>query len=238
MKTCNVQAATRGRVIAVACVVLSAAGAASADTIVDCAYDGYVAMGGMVCNTGNAYLLPGSPEWEPQGTMETFGYAFLKFDAGDLPASAVQSATLQLEVISLQDGMTYPVTTPDAIGDVGVFAVTADVAGISAATANAFRANIAETATSVVQLTTPGGDGFFAAGTAVSLDVTDVVNTWINSGNNYGLVLACIDGYILRLHSSDSTIGASPFICVAVPEPGAMSLLICGALSVLTRRSR
>jgi hypothetical protein len=219
-------------------VCLAFAGTATADTTVNCTYDGYVAMGGMVFNTTNSYLLPGSPDWEPQGSMETFCYAFMSFDEAALPETTVQSATLALNVICLQDGMTYPVTDPAAVGDVGAFAVTADVMGITGSTAGAFREHIADVPASLAELTSPGGDGFFADGTLVELDVTSLVNEWITSGDNYGLVLACDDGYMLRLHSNDTTTGAAPVISLVVPEPGSLSMLAWAAFGLLWHRGR
>ncbi|NBB95171.1 MAG: DNRLRE domain-containing protein [Planctomycetes bacterium] len=206
-------------------VALVSAGTASADVMADCTYDGYVAMGGMVTNTTNSYLLPGNPDSPPEGSMQTFGYAFCKFDTTGLPTEAVTEAYLQLDVIALQDGMTWPAT---GTGNVGVFAVTADVAGINAGTAGTFRDSIADIATDSVSMT---GEGL------VYLDVTDIVNGWIAGGDNYGLVLASPGGLMPRLHASETTAGLAPVI-TNVPEPATMGLLACGALGLISRRKR
>lgn len=212
--------------MAVALVVaLVSAGTASADFTADCTLDGYVAMGGMVVNTTNDYLLPGYPDSPPSGPMQTFGYAFLKFDAADLPTEAVSEAYLQLDVIALQDGMSWPET---GTGSVGVFAVTADVAGITGGTAGTFRDSIANIATDSVSMT---GEG------VIYLDVTDIVNGWIGGGDNYGLLLASPGGLMPRLHASETTAGLAPVI-TNVPEPATMGLLACGALGLISRRKR
>ncbi len=208
--------------------VLAVTVVASADFTADCTLDGYVAMGGMVCNNTNSYLLPGnqnSPNTGPPQNMETFGYAFLKFDSNDLPDTAVSSAYLHLDVIALQDGMSWPIT---GTGNVGVFAVTADVAGINAGTANSFRNSIADVALDSILMTDAG---------LISLNVTDIVNDWITSGNNYGLILASPGGYMPRLRSMESTTGTVPVIS-NIPEPATLGLLGFGAIGVLCRRKR
>ena len=208
-------------------VALVSAGTASADFTADCTLDGYVAMGNMVQMT-NSYLLPGNPDSPPSGPphhMETFGYAFLKFDAADLPTEAVSEAYLQLDVIALQDGMSWPET---GTGSVGVFAVTADVAGITGGTAGTFRDSIADIATDSVSMT---GEGL------IYLDVTDIVNGWVGGSDNYGIVLASPGGLMPRLHASETTAGLAPVI-TSVPEPATMGLLACGALGLISRRKR
>ncbi len=205
-------------------VALVSAGTASADVIADCTYDGYVAMGGMVVNTTNSYLLPGNPDSPPSEEMQTFGYAFCKFDDPDLPTEEVTEAYLQLDVMALQDGMTYPAM---GTGNVGVFAVTSDVESIAGGTAGTFRDSIADIATDSVSMT---GEGL------VYLDVTDIVNGWIG-GDNDGLVLASPGGLMPRLHSSETTAGLAPVI-TSVPEPATMGLLACGALGLISRRKR
>jgi hypothetical protein len=224
MKSQGKRAMIAGVIFAASGLAL-ATGRASADTI-DCVYDGYVAMGGMVFNTTNSYLLPSYPYSEASSGMETFGYAFLKFDAADLPTSSVGQALLQLDVIALQSGMSWPV---EGTGSVGVHAVTADVAGITSVTAASFRSNIAVAVTDSVSVT---GEGL------VSLDVTDIVNQWIASGNNYGLVLTSPGGLMPRLHSAQTVSGAAPSISV-VPEPATLgALTICGMVGVIARRRR
>lgn len=210
--------------LAAALFALASVGAVSADFTADCIYDGYVAMGGMVYNTSNSYLLPGNPDSPPQGSMETFGYAFLKFDDADLPAAAVDHAYLQLDVICLQDGMTWPV---QGTGEVGAFAVTADVTTITGGTAGAFREHVAAVAADSISMT---GEGL------ITLDVTEIVNDWIVSGDNYGLVLASPGGLMPRLHSSESTAGIAPLIS-SVPEPASVLLLGCAVVGLASRRA-
>ncbi len=214
--------------LAVAWIGLFTGAIAGADLQVDCTLDGYVAMGGMVCNTTNDYLLPGnqnSPPTGPPQNMETFGYAFLKFDPADLPGAAVDRAFLHLDVMALQDGMSWPA---EGTASVGVFAVTADVAGINAGTAGAFLASIADTASDSVLMTGAG---------LISLDVTDIVNGWITSGDNYGLVLGSPGGLMPRLHSTETATGAAPVI-TDVPEPATLGLLGCGVVGFLFRRRK
>ncbi|MFP4053729.1 MAG: PEP-CTERM sorting domain-containing protein [Phycisphaerae bacterium] len=211
-------------IVAAMLVALVSVGTVSADVIADCTYDGYVAMGGTVFQNSNNYLLPGNPDSAPEGPMQTFGYAFCKFNTADLPTEAVSQAYLQLDVIALQDGMTWPAT---GTGNLGVFAVTADVAGIDADNAGTFRDSIADTATDSVSMT---GEGL------IYLDVTDIVNGWID-GDNDGLVLASPGGLMPRLHSSETTDGLAPVI-TSVPEPATMGLLACGALGLISRRKR
>jgi hypothetical protein len=206
-------------------VALVSVGTASADFTADCTLDGYVAMGGMVFNNTNSYLLPSYPDSPPSGPMETFGYAFCKFDDADLPGTAVSDAYLQLDVIALQDGMSWPAA---GTGSVGVFAVTADVAGINAGNAGTFRNSIADTATDSVSMAGAG---------LIYLDVTDIVNGWIAGGDNYGLVLASPGGLMPRLHASETTAGLAPVI-TSVPEPATMGLLACGAMGLISRRKR
>lgn len=208
-------------------VLVLAGSTAMADFTAYCTLDGYVAMGGMVFNTANGYLLPGNPDSPPTGppqNMETFGYAFLKFDVGDLPSVAVSQAYLKLNVIALQDGMDWPAT---GTANLDVFAVTADVAGIDAGTSGTFRGSIAGVASDTLAVT---GEGL------IYLDVTDIVNGWI-SGDNFGLVLATPGGLMPRLHSSETTTGMAPMI-TNVPEPATMVLLGIGGIGAMLRRRR
>ncbi len=215
-------------------VALVSVGTASADFAADCTYDGYVAMGGMVFNTTNSYLLPGYPDSPPSGppqNMETFGYAFLKFDAADLPTEAVSEAYLKVEVMALQDGMNYPVA---GSADLNVYGVSSDVGGITSGTADAFRADIADTASDTIIVAHPAAEAFSET---IYLDVTDIVNGWIGGGDNYGLLLASPGGLMPRLHASETTMGLAPVI-TNVPEPATMGLLACGALGLISRRKR
>jgi len=233
----NVRAVALAAAMLAMAAVATCPSSARADQI-DCTLDGYVAMGGMVWNTGNAYMLPGNPDSPPSGPMATFGYGFLKFDAADLPAEALDpathQATLTMEVMALQDGMSYPVM---GTGSVGAYAVTADVAGITdAATADSFRSSIADAAADSVSVTADTAESFSEM---ISLDVTDIVNGWITSGNNYGLVLASPGGLILRTHATESTTGAAPVITTsAIPEPGTMMLLLLAVGLLIGMRRR
>jgi hypothetical protein len=222
--------AKRLLVVMVAVAGVLAMGSAANAATADCVLDGYAAMGGMIVNTTNGYLLPGDPASAAQSGMETFGYAFLKFDSADLPTLAVQSATLMLEVVAVQDGMAWPSA---GTGSLYAYSVSSDVAGITAATAAAFRSSIAASASDSVSLV--GSSVAFAAGTMISLDVTDIVNGWISSGNNTGLVLTNGGDLMLRLHSSESSAGADPMLTYSVPEPATMALLAMGAAAMLRR---
>lgn len=207
-----------------AIITVVTVGSVQADFTADCIYDGYVAMGGMVTNTTNSYLLPGNPDSAPQDTMETFGYAFLKFDSADLPGSTVSQAFLQLDVMALQDGMSYPVS---GTANLGVFAVSSDVTGISAGTADTFRDYISDVASDSLSITD-------AELGQITLNITDIVNEWITSGSNYGLVLTTPGGVMPRIYSSEATSGTAPVI-TSVPEPTTMALLTCGVAGIFAR---
>lgn len=191
------------------------------------AVDGYSAMGGMIYYTdSNQYLLAGNPASPPSGTMGTWGYAWLKF--GDLPTGPVASATLKLQSITQAYGGMYQVPENVPV-DLGVYPAASDVALLtnSSAAQSAFRASLIG-ATPVDTVYVTGGDGFY------ELDVTSIVNGWVASGDNHGLVIASLGESIPRFHSRETTTGAAPAIVTTVPEPAAimslgMGLIVLGA---------
>jgi len=206
-----------------------------ADTLA-CSVDGYSAMGGMIYYTdSNQYLLAGNPASPPSGAMETWGYAWLKF--GDLPTEAIGSATLILQSIAQTYGGMYQIPE-NAPVHLAVYAATSDVAALTNSSANqaAFRSSLIGAAP-VDTVYVTGGNGFY------ELNVTSIVNGWIDSGNNYGLVIASLGNAIPRFHSRETLTGTAPTIVTsAVPEPGTATLAAAvlvglGFLRVFRRRS-
>lgn len=215
----------------------SIASISRAETL-SCTLDGYAAMGAMVVNTSNPYLLGGNPNEAPQGGMTTWGYGWLKFDGSQL-SEPVTSAVLRLQSIMQASGSMYSVPE-DIAGGIGVSvcAVTADVATVTSSTADSFRASIASVADTT---TVSGGDGFY------EWDVTELVNSWIahsEDAESFGMVLVS-SGAIPKFHSSETTLGAAPVINITTavaPEPSTMILALTAfglfACGSILRRSR
>lgn len=70
-------------------------------------------------------------------------------------------------------------------------------------------------------------------------DVTSSVQAWSDGANNYGFALLAngTDGW--RFASSESTSGTAPILEITlVPEPGMLTLLATGSLTLLTHRHR
>ena len=230
----------RHAVVMLAVVGVMCAGSIAHAGSVPCVLDGYAAMGGMVLNTSNNYLLGGDPNSEPTGGMETWGYGWLKFDGSQLPDEAVSSAVLQLQSITQESGGMF--TPPEAVSggiSVNIYSVTDDVATITnAATAGSFRSSFS---TLIDTATVTGGDGVY------EWDVTDLVNQWIagpSGDGSFGLVFTATDA-IPKFHASETTTGAAPviqFTAANVPEPSTLVLALtaCGLFGAgsLLRRSR
>ena len=204
---------------------------AQAAPLGDVSHDGYIAMAGTIFNTTNDYFLAGdhhAPDVIPPG-MVVWGYAFLKFD--NLPGAPVAEAHLNLKSQS-QSGTTWD-TPEDVPITLHAYAVTDDVATITGANAEAFRdTHLAAIADSAL---VSGGDGYY------SWDITAIVNGWITSGNNYGLVLAGDENSqtVARFDSGDTVAGVVPGLdTVALPEPASVSVFLLGAVALIRRRRR
>lgn len=190
-----------------------------ATVISECASTRYAYMGGSVAAAGRNYMLVGD-----KAVSGWWGYAWLTFEA---PFEAVDSAYLNLQSITQSAGMwATPETSPVVIS---VHAVAADVTAIGGAyTAAEFKSSIGEAVASVV---VSGGDAIY------SWEITDLVNSWIAGGTNYGLVLS-IDGIgdgttYAKFAGINNPAGIAPVItnaAMGIPEPATLVLLGTGAM--------
>lgn len=161
----------------------------------------------------------------------------VQFDVSSIPTSgAVSSAILKLQVNPAMQvigyGQTvsaYRVTTPWS----GMF-VTWNQANYS----------------TPLNWTTPGGDydpavhgdyvspgGSIVYLTTLSLDITPIVQGWVNGTNpNYGVILKGTTGVSLDFYSMSVT-GSGPTLDITmVPEPFSLALLAFGGLLLFKRR--
>ena len=192
--------------------------------------DGYVAMGGMIVNTTNEYLLAGNPESEPVGTMTTWGFAFIGFD--NLPSQQVAQATLMLQSIPQTSGM-WP-APEDSPVNVEVHLSSLDLTQFNAGQADSVRADLIADEASTITLVS-GGNGFY------EWDITAVMNAWISGDGSvpFGLFLASDGDAIPKFHSSATTTGAGPALsCTVIPEPTTLAMLGLGVVGLLSRRKR
>ena len=213
-------------------IVSLVAPAAEATIIGDCTNTGYTFMGGwMVYQTPPSnkdyFLTANAP-----ADSTNWAFSWLKF--GDISGSAVDEAYLSLECYKDMDGS----LTPENPMDVTIYAVDADVTGITTANVVDFKEN--HIVGDAVAITTLTGTGFY------SWDITSIVNGWI-AGDNYGLVVIGWDDipgpsythpYFAGLpapnpHGMAPTLATSP-----VPEPATIVLLGIGGLVTLLRRKR
>jgi hypothetical protein len=209
---------------AIALVIGLAVTAADADSFsMDCTYDGYVVMGNVFYNNRD-YLTTGTYG----GSFG--GLAFLKFDDADLPSEPVAEAYLHLQSIAQTGGM-FPAPEDDPVS-MDVCAALSDVADLVDASSlgDFYPGDVGAVSDTI---TVSGGDGIY------TLDVTDIVNGWIDSGDNYGLVLHVpSDIAFAKFHSMESTTGAAPMISGTIPEPGMLTLLVFGSACMLCRCHR
>ena len=222
MMTRNLTRSTLAGCALAVLVALTTAGTASADFTADCTHDGYLAMNN-VFYADRDYLTVGT-----YGGMFS-GYAFLKFDESNLPDAPVDAAYLNLHSIPQVGGGMFP-PPEDAPVSMNVHSALADVADIvDLASATAYLSNIG---TASDTITVSGGDGMY------TLDVTDIVNGWVTSGDNFGLFLTVPNDLgFAKFHSMETTTGLAPTIS-SVPEPATMALLSLGGLGMLIRRKR
>lgn len=203
----------------------------SAETIT-CTLDGYSAMGGMIYYTdASTYLLAGNPTSEPQGEMETWGFAWLKFDSAELPNEPVASATLTLRSIAQTYAGMYEVPDVQGAVDVGVYNAASDVAALannSGAIAALHAAMTASATSPVAVVSVAGGNVDYA------WDVTALVNQWITgAASNHGLIVATLGSPIPRFCSMENAGGGVATLSFsAVPEPSSLLLAAVGLIAV------
>lgn len=194
---------------------------ASADSLGTCTNTGYTFMGGwMVYQTP-----PSSKDYfmasNAPADGDSWGFGWLKF--GDLPTEQVDEAWLSLEYYS---DMTQSPTPEDPL-DVGIYAVDADVTGITADNVVEFKnTHIVGSAVATATFT---GTGFN------SWDITSIVNDWI-AGDNYGLAVITWDDlpnpnyynpYFAGLPGTGTPKGMVPTLATdPVPEPGSIVMLL------------
>ncbi len=213
-------------IVAVCASVPSAAVALSLGT---CTNTGYTFMGGWMVyqtppSTKDYFMTSNSPV---AGTY--WGFGWLKF--GDLPTSVVDKAWLSLDYYR---DMTAPPTPGDPV-DVAIYAVDADVAGITAANVADFKDHHIVGSAVATYTFTELGIGCW--------EITDIVNDWI-TGDNYGLAVIGWDDvpqppvqthnlYFAGLPGGGGGAFAPTLATDCVPEPGTIALLCSGGLVLL-----
>jgi hypothetical protein len=201
--------------VGICSLVLSSAFAESLGT---CTNTGYTFMGGggVYHQDQKDYVLIGNAPTD--GTMWAFGW--LKF--AELPTAPVDEAWLSLECYKDMNGS----LTSDNPMDVTIYAVDADVAGITTGNVADFKEN--HIVGSKVATATLTGPGFY------SWDIAPIVNGWI-AGDNYGLAVVGWDDeqgagythpYFAGLPDPNSH-GMAPTLATnPVPEPGSIVMLL------------
>ena len=215
----------------VAMIVGLVAPAVEATIIGDCTNTGYTFMGGfgVYHQDQRDYFLTGNSPAD----AGWWAFGWLKF--GNLPGSTVGEAWLSLECYKDMNGS----LTPGNPMDVTIYAVDADVTGITTANVVNFKENhIVGDAVAIATLT---GTGFY------SWDITSIVNDWITD-ENYGLVVIGWDDephpdyythpYFAGLPAPNPHGMAPALATEPIPEPATVALLGIGSIVTLLRRKR
>jgi hypothetical protein len=168
----------------------------------DCTYTKYNAMG-TSWGSGTDYIMVG----EYSGF--TPSYSVLKFDISEYTEEVANPVYLKFEKYFKASGM-FDNTSASNPLTISVRAALSDVSSWSGLETS----QISLTACDVVEI---GADGSYY------LDVTDIVNEWIATGNNYGLVLAtddCPSGnsftYIYGINNNE---GPAPVLTAINEQP-------------------
>ena len=205
----------------IVCLIVLAASFANAAFDASCVETKYNAMG-TGWGSGSDYAMVG----EYSGFSPS--YAVMKFDVSDYTEAVSETVYLKIEKYSGTAGGMFAASTDSNPLTVGVRNALNDISGWSEYDSS----NVSSILTDTSVL---GDDGFYY------FDVTDIVNQWITSGNNTGLVLgveSCPSGnsfsYIYGIGNAD---GAAP-VLTSVPEPATIGVMSLGALITALKRKR
>lgn len=204
----------------IVCLSLLIASFANAAFYADCTETKYNAMG-TGWGSGSDYMMVG----EYSGF--TPSYSVLKFDISGYDSIVEDSVYLKIEKYS-NEGAMFADTSSDNIISIGARAALSDISGWS-------EFNDSQMSDVVSDTQIVGSDGFYY------FDVTDIVNGWIVSGENNGLVLAaenCPSGNSFSyLYGIGNSNGAAP-ILTAVPEPATIAFMSLGLLTALGKKKK